>query len=435
MFFSGIDTQILKEHLFMISKKTTFNGLILLSMVSFGFFGSLSHLFNFFLLVFLFYCFQTTDKQLIKDRSHLALFVLLTSVFFFLLLRGVFSHGFFSSANSLSPMVAIPILGMLIVLQPKTKLYISTTELARGAQISVIFSFLIYVLLYSSSGYLSAKFSSLELFFYEDIFDRLALFSGNSIPFSTTSIGLSIMCLTNWKYSKARERAFTLVCFSLGIYLSVFQSGTRGTMLATIICFPFIIWHLRKSLVFLFSSIAALISFATITFFLLKIGLIHNRGIERAYEILSLISNGNNYDPSTLQRLILWKASISSVFEAPYLGHGIAERFTALSKNLPANFNHVFTHPHNDIFACIIGGGLFAGLLGLASLLSPFLIVFFRKETNDTQLFLGITLTITIFVTASVNTVFFNDITAAWLGFATFVIWALKDNSKKELKN
>ena len=47
------------------------------------------------------------------------------------------------------------------------------------------------------------------------------------------------------------------------------------------------------------------------------------------------------------------------------------------------------------------------------------------------KLFLGILVTVGIMITANVNTVFFNDITAAWLAFSTFLIWNL--NYTREL--
>ena len=126
----------------------------------------------------------------------------------------------------------------------------------------------------------------------------------------------------------------------------------------------------------------------------------------------------------------MWSASINSIKQSPLWGHGVSNRFLALKENLPESFKYPdgknFSHPHNDIFASAIGVGLIGGFLSVINLFSPLWAVLISKDYNETKLFLGSIITISIFSTANLNTIYFNDITSAWLAFATFLIWNVK---------
>ena len=108
----------------------------------------------------------------------------------------------------------------------------------------------------------------------------------------------------------------------------------------------------------------------------------------------------------------MWSASLSTIKENYLYGYDISNRFTALSTNLPEAFTNKFSHPHNDIFASTIGAGFIGGILSILSLLSPLLASLLSKDNTSEKLFLGILVTVGIMITANVNTVFFNDITA-----------------------
>ena len=126
-------------------------------------------------------------------------------------------------------------------------------------------------------------------------------------------------------------------------------------------------------------------------------------------------------------RLDVWTAALQTIQELPFFGYDVSNRFTAIEHNLPTNFSRNYTHPHNDIFASVISAGFIAAPLSLISLLSPMLAAIYSKnDSGDTKLFIGAMVTIGIIATANVNTVFFNDITSAWLAFAVFLIWNMK---------
>ena len=135
-------------------------------------------------------------------------------------------------------------------------------------------------------------------------------------------------------------------------------------------------------------------------------------------------------DHSMLIRLQLWHASIETIQNMPVFGYDITNRFTALTPYLPVNFTSKYSHPHNDILASIIGAGFIGGLFAICSLLSPIWAAIMSENGKDTKVFLAVLIVLNIIFTANINTVFFNDITSAWLAFSTFLIWNLKLENK-----
>ena len=123
-------------------------------------------------------------------------------------------------------------------------------------------------------------------------------------------------------------------------------------------------------------------------------------------------------------RLEMRVASIKTIKDNPFLGYDISNRFVAIKTNLWKLLN-IPLPPHNDILASTIGVGLIGFILSIVSLLSPVFELFYQKS-NSTKMFLGTLVTLGVLVTASVNTIFFNDITSAWLAFSTFLIWNIK---------
>ena len=131
-------------------------------------------------------------------------------------------------------------------------------------------------------------------------------------------------------------------------------------------------------------------------------------------------------DSSLSLRLAIWKSAFYTVLENPLFGYGPSERFTAVVPIL--SIDHLsFTHPHNDIVAGAVSVGLLGIPLVFASILSPVWAALFSEHLTKNKLFLGISLSICVFMTANINTILFNDISAAWLSFSTFLILKLKN--------
>ena len=67
---------------------------------------------------------------------------------------------------------------------------------------------------------------------------------------------------------------------------------------------------------------------------------------------------------------------------------------------------------------------MIGGLFSILSLLSPVWAALLSKDNTNGAILLTL-VTVGIMIIANANTVFFNDITAAWLAFSTFLIWNL----------
>ena len=108
----------------MISKELVFNSLIFLAIISFGIFGSLSHIFNLIIIVL------ATFHLLIDQTTHRPrnaskkLFFALSFIFFVFVFRGFFHHDTWSSIQSLSPMLPLPIIASMVLLTNNERLHV-----------------------------------------------------------------------------------------------------------------------------------------------------------------------------------------------------------------------------------------------------------------------------------------------------------------------
>ena len=396
-------------------------------LISFGFFGSLSHLFSLTLITVMCVEYIRSDKE-DKNNYRVSLFYLaLSGCFFLFFLTSLFRTDFRLLLYSLGPMLPIPIIGMLLIFHNGTKFKITSKKLSQFSQISIFFLSGIYVLL----KIFSASDNSLHGFHT----GRLTLFSGNPIPFSFCVLGLSIFCLADWRHSNKKNKLIAFLLFLFGAYGAGFLSGTRGTLLALLLISPIIIFHLieKSMLRLLFIIISALVIFFIFqaNFDNSLVGSYTNR-IKNGLETLLLLEDRDN---SIWQRLDMWSAAINAFSKAPIFGHGIAERFAALKPYLKDS-NIQYTHPHNDIFAGLISNGVTGGIAVLASLMSGFAAAISAPNRSSTKLYFGLMISCLAMVTGSVSTVLFNDISSAWLAFSTYLIWVTDFNDDHpRLKN
>ena len=405
-------------------KASIFNNLILLSLICFGISGSLSHIFNLSLVLFLTWNYFSSKNEFLIEPSAKKLFLFLCSVFFVFIIRGIFHSDTWGSIEALSPMMSIPIIGLMILFTPNNSLRISAREVENYAKISIAITFFVYIIFSQS---LASRFGVTQQFL-----GRLEMFSGNPIPFSTVAFGVSIFCIANWRNSKVVDKIVTIVCLLIGFWLAGITSGTRGTLLAIIVAIPILIWFMTRSLI-----LCLLITFGAVAvFWILQsrgVAIIESGYFTRLSNGLNTLINKGGSDSSIQLRTEMWSASLITIRENYLYGYDISNRFIALSTNLPETFKTKFTHPHNDIFASTIGAGFIGGILSIFSLLSPMWAAVISKDNLKQRLFLGILLTLGILVTANVNTVLFNDITAAWLAFSTFLIWNLTYLKEREV--
>ena len=403
-----------------MTKSNAFHGLIALALISFGFFGSLSHIFTFGLVVLITFNALLDYKNFKTDFSKILLYLLLTSFFYLFLCRSLFSHNAHQVLHSLSPMLAIPILGILITITKDKEFEISSSTLAKFSRLAIIITFSIYLFLMCFPDiYRNAAIGNGA---------RLELLSGNPIPFSIVALGLSLMSLTSWRKDSQKEKFQSVFCLFIGLYLALYLANSRGTILAFILSMPVIFWFIfrsLKSLIILF-----IVGIATIyLFFELQIsGVIDSDHIYRIIKGVKTLATGELIDNSSYVRTKLWSAALVVISKDPILGFGLPERFSALLPILGANFSYNFSHPHNDILASAISAGLLGGLLSITSITSPMWAWILIKRKSPEVMYLGVSLSIIFLTSANFNTIYFNDITAAWLAFSTFLISRISEN-------
>ena len=211
----------------------------------------------------------------------------------------------------------------------------------------------------------------------------------------------------------------------VGVVFSSFLSGTRGTLLSLLIISPLLFFYLCESIrltliVSLVSGLVAILFIQTdFTFF------INNSYYNRLTNGLETLILSNSSDSSIYQRLQMWSASIKAISNVPTFGYGIENRFYAIKPYLPISFTSTYSHPHNDIIASIIAVGVLGGIAAFFSLVSGFLAAFLTPHWSIEKVLLSLMIAIPTLITANLSTVFFNDISSAWLAFSTYLIWKL----------
>ena len=208
-------------------KQNTYNLLILFILASFSFFGSLSHFFSLALIILMCRWYIKSSDQNVQKFRSLILFLILSSCFFLFVFTSLFRSNLAELSYSLSPMLPIPFIGILFILHNGTDLKLSSKKLSQFAQMSILFSLIVYCFLKFFMG------SDSSLYSWQG--DRLMLFSGNPTPFSYCMLGISIFCLANWTHSNKKDKHIAFLLFLTGIYFAAILSGSRGTLFASLL--------------------------------------------------------------------------------------------------------------------------------------------------------------------------------------------------------
>ena len=402
-----------------MTKQNLFSTLILLAMVSFSFVGSLSHIFTLGLVILLTSQLVTNHKSYNVAGSDIILFILLTGIFHLFFLHSIFSHSVEKTLVSLSPMLSLPIIGLLLVLPKSKEFEIKIPALARCAQISILISLFVYIAFLAFTDLYSSPLAMRAV--------RVDLLSGNPIPFSIVVTGLSLLSLASWHTCYRRGKILAVLCLTIGLFLALYLAQSRASLLAFCISTPIIFWFIYRSLLptIILFTIGLLV--ASLLVYLQISGFMYSEQIDRVIKGVVTLTTGKAVDNSSFVRMELWHASLKTIEANPIFGYGLSERFSALAPYLGEDFNYNFTHPHNDILASTISSGILGGIFSIIALTSPFWVWVMTNRQSSAGFFLGSSLSLIFFVSASFNTIFFNDITAAWLAFSTFLISRVKD--------
>ena len=407
-----------------MSENRLFELLILLTLISFGFFGSLSHLFNILLISFVLLHYFKLKKLIEIDFPALLIFLSLSLSFFIFLIHGIFNLNYLPTLKSLSSMFPIPIVGFLILFQKNDFFKISSDKIANFSQSAVIFALIIYLILQTNA--------ETDSILSKYVTGRMSLFSGNPIPFSFSMLGLSIFCLCDWKNTqKKQQKIKAICCFVIGCYFSGVLSGVRSMLFAILLILPIIIVYISQTRRNALISLSLLSTTIVTIVYLFKTNIISNGYFDHIENGLTTLLSFSKIESSVGDRLEMWSAAIKAISDSSIAGYGITERFSAILRYLPNTFNEKFTHPHNDILAGIISVGLLGGFLTIFTLISPFFAAVLSKVEKREKLYFGTMITITVLITANFSTVFFNDISSAWLAFSTYLICIIQFDKNK----
>ena len=348
----------------MITKQNYYNALILLILVSFAIFGSLSHLFSFGLILLVLSTSLKTKNSLEFDAKASTLYFALAGCFFIFALRSIYDDNPLESLESLSPMLSIPLIGLLCVFHEKKSFKLNAKRVSKYSQIAVFSALCVYIILFIFAGPNSI--------FYQHISGRVELFSGNPIPFSYTILGISIFCLVDWQNSNSKNRIIAFSLFLVGLIFSGILSGTRGTLLSIILISPFLLLYLSKSvkLTMAISSILVILSLFLMQMDVKTLG--NGSYVDRIMSGVETLTSSKNSDSSIQQRKQMWSAATKTISAKPLSGYGATERFTSIVQYLPSSFPNRYSHPHNDILASTIIVGLLGGFAAFVSLISVF---------------------------------------------------------------
>ena len=122
----------------MVTKQNIYDLLILFTLISFGFFGSLSHVFTLALVILFFYIYISSNEKYPKNYKAIALFSSLTLCFFLFFICSVFRSNAVSLLISLSPMLPLPLIGLLIIFHSKADIKLSSKQVAKFSQVNTI---------------------------------------------------------------------------------------------------------------------------------------------------------------------------------------------------------------------------------------------------------------------------------------------------------
>ena len=313
-------------------------------------------------------------------------------------------------------MLPLPIIATLVIFHRRSNFTISAKKVSKYSQISVFFALIIYLII--------TIYPDRNNLYYEFRTGRMALFSGNAIPFSFVMLGISVFCMADWKNSSKNGKICAFSFFLIGVYFAGYLSGSRGTLLSLLVISHAIVFYISNKFIIAFFSIISVVISSLLIMHIFDLNTWESSYFDRIKNGFETLTQLKNSDESVWQRLKMWSAATKAISDAMLFGYGVTERFTALTPYLQ-NFKSSYSHPHNDILAGAISSGFLGGLAVLISLISGFLAALASPNTNSQKIFLGLLISIPSLITGCVSTVLFNDISSAWLAFSAYILWAI----------
>lgn len=355
-------------------------------------------------------------------REAVALYLALSLIFYWLILRSIPITAPVALLQTSSPMIPIPIIGALILFSAQTGFKLSPRHLSNAACAAIVFLYFVYF---------TADFVIHPKWLTGINAERIYLFSGNPIPFGTIVGTISLMAIIDWRHRTTTARIVQILLALLGAYAAAILAGARGVTLGFIIASPAIIYHLFRSKVAVLSYVLLVILLTIFLAYLHVNQIIESSPIQRLVSGLETIITGKNTDNSNYMRLQMWIAAWTAFLDQPLVGYGISERFLAIKPFIKIEAEQ-FSHAHNDILSNAVAGGSLALVLSAISFSSGLIYCFVITPGTAEQNYLAVVTAILFSVVALSNTINFNDASSAFFAFTIALLYFLRARSKDQ---
>lgn len=245
--------------------------------------------------------------------------------------------------------------------------------------------------LFGSSKFLLAKISPETATWFATRFqfhtggDRVDATLGNSAYFGIFCLMFAFILALLWSQTKdVLHRRMYVALIVLNV-LSVFYSGTRGSMIGlafgALLSFAIIAWNGSKNLKKWFAVIVASLVLLTSAIFILK-----ETPLVKGSPVLSRIATISPNDVTGASRLSMWTISFDAWKERPILGYG-QDNFGHVfaRKFMPeemCNLEPWYDRSHNVFFDWLVA----AGILGLISYLSLYVVTLWYMWRKDNEM-------------------------------------------------
>lgn len=206
--------------------------------------------------------------------------------------------------------------------------------------------------------------------------NRLDSTIGNSAYYAVYCLFFAFIAAVLWTHAKGKgERWFYGIVVALNI-VSLFYSGTRGTMIGlivgSVVTLGVLAWKEHGKARKMLGIALAVLAIALAGLFSMK-----NTTLIKSSPTLSRLASISPTDITTMSRINIWKISFEAWKEKPILGYGQENFSNIFAKKFVAdkmwNLEPWYDRSHNVFFDWLIAGGI----LGLLSYLSLFLIAFY----------------------------------------------------------
>ena len=398
---------------------------------------------------FIFFC-----KFFLNNTNNSRFELTLISLVYFLyisyfLLNGSLVDNFSSTFIQMIPNIPLLCCAIICLSFDWENSSINSSNVGLLSTVSVFFSMIFALLLYFFFRDFQINGKSIASIAFPH--GRLALFSGNPLPFSTILVACSFFGLVGYARKTAFIRAFTWLTIILAGVVVIFWTESRGSQLS------FSIFLIISVLILfgqkIFSFIRSNLKFVIIALVcLLVIGstldpifwnrlIDSNDALQRVYTAYYQIFASDNsriIDSSVMLRLEFYKTAFEAFLDRPLFGYGYASIYTEIQLRNEVFEGHTFTHLHNAYFNHLVAGGVFGMIVFLLVLVIPVLILMKNHaRTRDAVLFSSIILAHNV-MSGVTNLYFRHDLLVSFNSILPLILFLTilgDENDKNELTN